>query len=216
MEVTGFEEANATAFAQVAQEVDFLVGKEGTSAVMKCLQILDELPLALVQRRRADLNNVLVEVQQWLIQVPAKPDGFHAAERPRFEVTLLNEGLEVFELGNNLLLRSLDQDTVVAIARLLLHAQEVRIVRGQLLILQVRQLPLTLAEGVVALGVLFEQRQRNLFPQPYLLERVERQFLGGDQQLVPALIDKECLNAFPRQVQVVPAALSLKPLQLEV
>src|SRR5215471_8970433 len=157
MEVAGLEEANATAFAQVAQQVDLFVGKERASTVMTCLQILDELPLALVQRRRADLNNVLVEVQQRLIQVSAKPDGFHAAERPRLEVTLLNEGLEVFELGNNLLLRSLDPDAVVAIARLLLHAQEVRIVRGQLPILQVRQLPLALAEGVVALGVLLKQ-----------------------------------------------------------
>src|SRR5712691_6124121 len=128
MEVAGFEEANATAFAQVAQQVNFLVGKEGASAVIKCLQILDELPLALVQRRRADLNNVLVEVQQRLVQVPAEPDGFHAVERPWLEVALLNEGLEVFEFGDNLLLRSLDQDAVVAIARLLLHAQEVRIV----------------------------------------------------------------------------------------
>ena len=62
MEVAGLEEADATAFAQVAQQVELLVGKEGASAAMKCLQILDELPLALVQRRRADLNNVLVEV----------------------------------------------------------------------------------------------------------------------------------------------------------
>jgi len=55
-------------------------------------------------------------------------------------------------------------------------------------VLEVRQLPLPLAEGVVALRVLPEEGQRDLLPQPHSLEGIEGQLFGGDQQAVPALI----------------------------
>ena len=117
MEVAGLEEADAAALAQVAQQVELLVLEEVGVAVVERLQILDELALALVQRRRADLDDVRVQIQQRLVQVPAEPDGLHALELPRLEVALLDRGLQLLELGDDLLLRLVDQDAVVAIVR---------------------------------------------------------------------------------------------------
>ena len=94
-----------------------MVLKKSALSVVERLEILDELALALVQRRGADLDDVRVQIEQRLVQVPAEPDGLHALELPGLEVALLDRGLELFELGDDLLLRLVDQDAVVALVR---------------------------------------------------------------------------------------------------
>ncbi len=83
----------------------------------------------------------------------AEPDGLHATEFPWLEIPLLDQRFELLEFLDNLLLRLLDEDAVPILA-LCLADKEIRVVLAQFPVLQVRQLPLTLAKGVVALGVL--------------------------------------------------------------
>ena len=117
MEVAGLEEAHAAALAQVAQQVELPGLEEVGVPVVERLEVLDKLALALVQRRRADLDDVRVQIEQRLVQVLAEPDGLHAPELPGLEVALLDRGLELLELGDDLLLRLVDQDAVVALIR---------------------------------------------------------------------------------------------------
>ena len=117
MKVAGLEEADPAALAQVAQQIEFPGLEELCVTFVERLEILDELAFALVQRRWADLDDVRVQIEQWLVEMPAKPDRLHALEFPRFQVTLLDRGLELFELRDDLLLRLVDQDAVVAIVR---------------------------------------------------------------------------------------------------
>src|SRR5262249_33649786 len=63
MKVAGLEEAHPTALAQVAEQIELLVLEEVGMAVVEGFQILDEQALALVQRRRANLDNLRVKIQ---------------------------------------------------------------------------------------------------------------------------------------------------------
>ena len=132
---------------------------------MERLQILNELALPLVQRCGADLDDVRVQIEQRLVEVLAEPDGFHALEFPSLQLTPLDGGFELLELGDDLFLRLVDQDAVVTLLRRILHAEEVRVVVFQVTVFKVRKLPLALAEGVVALGVLLEERNGDLLPE---------------------------------------------------
>jgi hypothetical protein len=215
VEIAGLEESHTTALAQVAQQVEFSGFEEGGVSIVERLEILDEPALSLVQRGGADLDDLCVEIEQGLIQMLAEPDRLHAPECPRLEVAFLDRDLQFFELGGDLLLRLVDQDAVAALFGSFPDAQEVRVVLGEVTILQVRQFPLALAERVVALGVLPEQGDGNLIPQTHFLERIEGQFFSRNLQPVPALIGEQSLDCLSRQVQVVPAALGLEMLQLE-
>src|SRR5262245_56977325 len=64
MKVSGLEEADAATFTEVAQEVQLLALEEGLRAVVIRLQIFDEVALALVERHGADLDELVVEVEQ--------------------------------------------------------------------------------------------------------------------------------------------------------
>jgi hypothetical protein len=61
----------------------------------------------------------------------------------------------------------------------------------------------------------FSSAKRNLLPKAHLLERIARSSSARNLQPVPALVGKQRFDP-PRQVQVVPAALGLEALQLEV
>src|SRR6516225_4609097 len=118
MEIAGLEETHAAALAEVAKQIQLLVCEEAAIFIVECFQILYEIPLAFVERHRAHLDDVLVQVEQRLVQVPTKPDRLHAVELPRFEVTLLNQRLQLLESSDNLFLGLLDQYAVVAFADL--------------------------------------------------------------------------------------------------
>src|SRR5690606_32069202 len=61
VEVAGFEEADATALAQIAQQVKFSLGKVAGVGLVERLQILDELSLALVQGHWRDFDRTAIE-----------------------------------------------------------------------------------------------------------------------------------------------------------
>src|SRR6266851_6322526 len=63
VEVAGLEEAYTTALAEVAKQIELLVIEEAAGVIVECLEVLHEVPLALVERHRADLDDLLVEVQ---------------------------------------------------------------------------------------------------------------------------------------------------------
>ena len=93
VEIACLEEANAAALAQIAEQVELSFLEEIGASVVECLEIFHELPLALVQRCGADLDNITLQIQKRLIQVPAEPDRFHAAELPGFQIAFPNRGL---------------------------------------------------------------------------------------------------------------------------
>src|ERR1022692_3655953 len=134
--------------------------------------------------------------------MPAKPDRLHAAEFPRLQVSTLDQGFQFSEFGDDLFLRSVEEDTIIPFAVLVPTLGEVRIVLRQFLIFKMRQLPLTLAEGVQALGELLQQGERDLLPETDFLKRVALQFFGRDKKLIPALIGKETSGAACGQVEV--------------
>ena len=123
--------------------------------VVESLQVLNELALTLVQRRRADLYDLRVETKQRLVQVIRERDGFHALKCPRLQLALLDGGFKLLELGDDIFLRLVDQDAVVALVRRLLRTEEVRVAAFQIAVLQVRKLPLTLAEGCSSARCIF-------------------------------------------------------------
>jgi hypothetical protein len=80
----------------------------------------------------------------------------------------------------------------------------------------VRQFPLALSEGVVALRVRLEERQRDFLPRPNLLEGIKCELFGWNQQSIPAQVLEQRHKALAFQVEVVPPALGFESLQLEV
>lgn len=147
--------------------------------------------------------------------MPTEPDGLHALEFPRLQITLLNCGFEFFELGDNLILRLFKQDTVTPVLRFL-EFGKVRVVALQFAVFEMRKLPLAFAESVVALGVFLEQRKGDLLPEMRLLAGIPDKFLRRNLQAIPALVVKQGLNPSPREIQVVPTAFGLEPLQIEI
>ena len=82
--------------------------------VVEHLQILNEPALALVQQCRVNLDCLIVQIEQWLVEVLAEPDGLHTSEFPGFEIALLDGEFKLFELGNDILLRLVDQNAIIA------------------------------------------------------------------------------------------------------
>jgi hypothetical protein len=58
VEVAGLEEAHAAALAEVAQQVELSGPEEGGLPVVEGLEVFDKQAFALVQRRRADLDDL--------------------------------------------------------------------------------------------------------------------------------------------------------------
>jgi len=86
----------------------------------------------------------------------------------------LDVRLELVELRDDLLLRLVDQDAVVALVRSLPDAEKVRVVALEVSVLEVGQLPFALAEGVITLRVLLEQREGDLLPLYWFSRNVTR------------------------------------------
>ena len=201
--------------APVAQQVELPAHEGGGVAVAVRLQVLDEAALAPVERRGRDLHQPAFEGKQGLVQMPIEPDGAEALEGPRLQIAGLDRRLQRLQLRHDVLPRLLDEDAIAVLATFLPHRGEIRIVLGQRPVFEVRKLPLVLAEGVVTLHVLLEQRERDLLPEPDLAGGVGGEPGFRDEQAVPGGIGQEVANAGARQVQVVPAPLRLEALQRE-
>ena len=72
VEVPGLEEADAPTSAHVAKQVKFPVLEERWGCVIERAKIGNELLLAFVQRDRADIHEVALEVQERLVEVLAE------------------------------------------------------------------------------------------------------------------------------------------------
>lgn len=83
MEVASLEEPHASALAKIAEKVELLVREEAAGTIVKRLEIFHELSLALVKRHGADLDDVRVEIQERLVQMPTEPDRLHPVKFPR-------------------------------------------------------------------------------------------------------------------------------------
>ena len=72
MEIAGLEEADAAALAQIAKQVEFLVGEEAGVVSWNAFRSSTNCRSPLLSGDGADLDDVLVQVQQRLVQVPAR------------------------------------------------------------------------------------------------------------------------------------------------
>jgi hypothetical protein len=122
--------------------------------------------------------------------MPVEKNGLHATEFPALKQPILYSGLELLELGDDLRLGLVDQYAVIGICRRFLRAEEVRVVGLEIAIFQVRELPVALAEFVVALGVGLEEGDGDLVPKPNLAEGIEGQLFGGYQEPILALAEQ--------------------------
>ena len=161
---------------------------------------------------RRDLHDPAFEGEQGLVEMSIESDG---ALRPWKVSAVLDHRSQRLQPGHDILPRLLNENAVSVLAALLAHRGEIRVVSGQIAVFEVRKLPLVLAEGVVALRVLLEQRERDLLPEPDLAEGIEAQLGFRYQYAVPGGVGQQVANAGARQVQVVPAPLRLEALQLE-
>ena len=96
----------------------------------------------------------------------------------------------------------------------LLH--EVRIVFPQFVILQVVRFPFLLLMLVVAVDVLFQQGNGDLFPASNSFKTAELHFHRGNVKSIPLGIAEQLHDALTRQIQVVPRPFVLEVLQLEI
>src|SRR5262249_6336828 len=102
--VSGLEETDAPALAEVAEQIQLLVHEEFAIAVVKRPQIVDQAPFALVEGHWGDLDYALVEVEQRLVQGATEPERLEALKLPRLQLSPFNEGLQLLQLRNDLLL----------------------------------------------------------------------------------------------------------------
>ena len=76
---------------------------------------------------------------------------------PWFQLAALDGTLKLLKLGHNLQLGTLNKNPVIAFGRIVRAAHKVWIASLQISIFKMRQLPLTLPESIVTLGILFQQ-----------------------------------------------------------
>ena len=95
-----------------------------------------------------------------------EPDRLDALELPIPQGSILDFGLQLFQLGSDILARAINEDAVIVLAAWVIRVREVGIVLVQVAQLEMRKLPFSLAEGVIPLPVLSQQRGCDLLPEP--------------------------------------------------
>ena len=118
-------------------------------------------------------------------------DRLEALELPIPQGSGLDFGLQLFQLGSDILARTIDEDAVIVLAARVICVREVGIVLVQVAQLEMRKLPFSLAEGVVPLRVLSQQRGCDLLPEPNPVKRPEAEFLGRDLDTIPACVRQQ-------------------------
>ncbi len=148
-------------------------------------------------------------MQQRLVQVVAEPVGLtDCRTRNSFERLLVDLLLQRFQVRLDGVRRLVDQQPVLV--------DEVRVVLAKLVVLQVVGFPFLLAVLVVAVDVLLQQGDGDLFPAAHPVEAGELHLGRRDEQPIPVRVAQQLQDALARQVQVVPRPLVLEVLQLEV